>query len=252
MNAVPCKQAMLARRNVRVPVVMLVAASLSGCAGQGGLGGFGGGTGGANGSGSASIAQQCLLETVAAAGVTAVLSKDKNRLANSVVAGVAAYVACQFYKSYSATQTQTQAEVEAAYKQQNKTLPKEPTITAFNTTLSPNAQVRKKQDLGVASDLTVVPGRTGGPVKIEHEIVVQDKYGVEWFKGKKQPNTSGEAGSYQTAFSVQVPPEMEAGNYSLVQNVYLNGKQVPSKLIKPQNFKVLASADLNDRVARLE
>jgi hypothetical protein len=230
-------------RWLRVPSLVALGAALAACAGPNG-GGFGlGNTSSGGGSSGNSIAQQCIVETLAAGVTCGLLSKDKNRAANAMVCGVAAYVGCQFYKSYVANQTQSQAEVEQAYKKNNKTLPKEPMVTAFNTTISPNAQVRKKEDLGVSSDLTVVPGRNGGALKIEHEIAVLDKYGVEWFKGKQQPNTSGEAGSYQTAFSVEVPKEMEVGTYSLVQNVYLNGKQAPSKLIKPQTFKVLAAVD---------
>lgn len=155
--------------------------------------------------------------------------------------GVAALVSCQFTKTYRALQTQSQTQVEQSYKKNNHgQLPNEPTLTAFTTKISPRAQVRRKEELGVASNLTVVPGRTAGPVKIEHEISVVDQYGVEWFKGRKQPNDSGQAGSYSTSFQVEVPSEMEAGTYAVVQGLYINGKPASSNLLRRQSFRVLA------------
>ena len=159
--------------------------------------------------------------------------------------GAAALVGCQFAKTYKALQTQSQAQVEQSYKKNNQgQLPNEPTLTAFTTRISPRAQVRRKEELGVASSLTVVPGRTAGPIKIEHEISVVDQYGVEWFKGKKQPNESGQAGSYSTSFHVEVPSEMEAGTYSVVQGLYINGKPASSNLLRKQSFRVLAQDEV--------
>jgi hypothetical protein len=153
----------------------------------------------------------------------------------------AAIVGCQFTKTYRALQTQSQAQVEQSYKKTNNgQLPNEPTLTAFTTRISPRAQVRRKEELGVASSLTVVPGKTAGPVKIEHEISVVDQYGVEWFKGRKQPNDSGQAGTYSTSFQVEVPSEMEAGTYAVVQGLYINGKPASSNLLRKQSFRVLA------------
>ncbi len=187
----------------------------------------------------------CVVETLGAVALCGLRSSGSgsDQVKRALVCSVAALVGCQFAKSYAASQTQTQAEVETGYKKNNGALPRDPQVTAFSTKISPSSHVKTKESLGVSSDLTVVPGRSGAPVSIEQEVAVLDKYGVEWFKGKQPANKSGEAGSYETSFDIAVPEEMEAGSYSLVQKVYLNGKAAENRLIQPVSFKVLAATN---------
>lgn len=217
-------------RTLRLCSVVLSVGVLSSCATPGGQGP------------QASGAPQCFFETMGASLLCGAVADGNNRVRAALVCAAAAYVGCQFAKSYTAQRVQTEQEVKAGYVKANKQLPPAPMVTAFSTQLSPDGRVRKQAALDVTSDLTVVPGRSGGPVKIEHEVAIVDKYGTEWFKGKRQPN-QGEAGTYQTAFNMTVPKEMEPGDYRLQQAVYLNGAPSGSALISPKQFRVLAAVD---------
>ena len=128
-------------RTLRLCSVVLSVGVLSSCATPGGQGP------------QASGAPQCFFETMGASLLCGAVADGNNRVRAALVCAAAAYVGCQFAKSYTAQRVQTEQEVKAGYVKANKQLPPAPMVTAFSTQLSPDGRVRKQAALDLTGPL---------------------------------------------------------------------------------------------------
>jgi hypothetical protein len=210
--------------NVRISAIFLASiAMLHGCAvtPPGG-----GGSQNPGPPGDANLAQVCspLVVGVAAAAACGLVAKGDNRVRASALCAAAAVAVCYLANSYSAAQTRSAAQVEADYLKNNRTLPAKPTVTAYRASVQPTGAVSRGQEVKVTSQIVAVPGRTEKNVLVEEELRIVDAQGETWGKPvRKAANTAGQAGEFQTSFTIPIRDGWSPGIYTLQRTLYLNG-----------------------------
>lgn len=169
--------------------------------------------------------------------------QGSKKLEIAAACGLVSYIGCQLANSYTSKQTKSGSDAIAEYKQHSgrKDLPPQATLTAFSTTVSPDARVVRGNAISFSSSISAIPGEREQNVRVEHEVAVLDSAGDRWGNPVRKiasENTT-RGGSFESSFSLKLKPEMEEGQYRLEQSVYINGRLEKSAHTP---FQVLASS----------
>lgn len=160
----------------------------------------------------------------AAAAVCGLLAKGNDRVKAAAACAAVAVTACYLANSYKAEQTRTAKQVEAEYLKKNRALPSNPTIASYRGKVDPRTAVSVGQEVKVSSTIVAVPGRNNEKVLVEEELKIVDAKGEPWGKPvKKTANPSGEAGEFQTSFTIPIRDGWSQGVYTVQRTLYLNG-----------------------------
>jgi hypothetical protein len=161
-----------------------------------------------------------------AAAVCALVAKGNNRVQAGAVCAAVAVTACYLANSYKAEQTRTAKQVEDEYLKRNRSLPANPTVATYSGNVDPRTAVSKGQDVKVSSTIVALPGRSEKSVLVEEELKIVDAKGEAWGKPvRKAANPSGEAGEFQTSFTIPIRDGWSQGVYTVQRTLYLNGVQ---------------------------
>jgi len=204
-------------------IVVAAAFVLNGCAipqQQGGIQPAGGQTK------QASAEQVCnpLVIGIISAGVCGLVARGNNRVKAAAACAAVAVTACYLANSYKAEQTRTAKQVEDEYLKRNRALPANPAIASYSGKVDPRTAVSIGQEVKVSSIIVAVPGRNDKNVKVEEELRIVDAKGEAWGKPvRKIANPSGEAGEFQTSFTIPIREGWSQGIYTIERTVFLNG-----------------------------
>ncbi len=199
--------------------VVAIAIALGGCATpqQGG--------GGVQGAGS-DVAQVCnpWVVGLGAAAVCGLVAKGNDRVRAGAACAAVALTACYLANSYKAEQIRTAKQVEEEYLKRNRALPAAPTIAAYKGQVDPRTAVSVGQEVKVTSTIVALPGRNDKSVRVEEELKIIDAQGEVWGKPvRKAANASGEAGEFQTSFTIPIRSGWSQGVYTVQRTLYVNG-----------------------------
>jgi hypothetical protein len=171
----------------------------------------------------------------------ALISSGNRRVLTGAACTAVAVVGCYMLNSYKAQQVRTGDQVEADYKQTHAQLPEQATLTEYTSQIDPETASRG-QKVSIGSRIKVVRGRNEEPVNVEEEIGLFDAKGDGWGKPvRKAANTGGQAGEYQTSFTIPVHQGMSQGVYQIKKTLYLNGNAVSTD--DQSKFQVVRTAD---------
>lgn len=210
--------------NIRITGIFLASvAMLHGCAvpNPGG-----GGSSSAGEPADTNLQQVCspLVVGLGAAAACGLAAKGDNRVRAGAMCAAAAVAVCYLANSYKAAQTRSAAQVEAEHLKNNRALPAKPAVTAYRASVQPSGAVSKGQEVKVSSQIVAVPGRAEKNVVIEEELKIVDAHGDTWGQPvRKTANPSGEAGEFQTSFTIPIRNGWSPGVYTLERTLYLNG-----------------------------
>jgi hypothetical protein len=140
------------------------------------------------------------------------------------VAGAAVGALACMAVNFHSRQTHDAATVEAEYKRKHaNTLPAVPTVTAYETSVEPRAQVMAGQNVEVRSNLKIVDGTQQHVSSVREELVLLDTNGKEFRRvGKDVQSKAG--GGYENSFSFAFPKGVSQGIYKMHTELLVNGQ----------------------------
>lgn len=154
-------------------------------------------------------------------------SKKGHKTTNTAVCAALAGFACYAFNNYKASQVKTAKEVSDDYLRTNRSLPDRPMVTNYVTRVDPS-RANVGGNVHADTDITVVPGRQGGPTSIQEEWIMVDATGEKWLGPKKKPVNSSqkEGGQYKGGFDLKLANELPQGQYEFRSVLYVDGQPV--------------------------
>ena len=156
--------------------------------------------------------------------------KEKEYLktgAKVVVIGIAAKIIYDMVIAYNSSQVGSEKEVVAEYVKKNNTLPAEPSVLEYTSSVKPGEIVKAGKEVIIASTLVVLPGKDGKPVDIQEKIELFDnENNKESIKSLAKPvnEKTKQSGSFKNEFKFTLPIGMPQGVYPIKTEVLVNGK----------------------------
>lgn len=158
--------------------------------------------------------------------------KNRERLkaaARVAAVAVAVTVLSKMIIKHRSERIAKEEQVAEEYKNQNKSLPAEPTATEYATKTLPGNVVEPGKEVIIQSDIVVVPGTNEKQALIEESIAIFDnedntKELKNFTKPVNEENQRG--GRYQNEFSFTLPEGLPQGVYPITTTLLLNGKVV--------------------------
>ncbi|NQD38915.1 hypothetical protein HPT27_18005 [Permianibacter sp. IMCC34836] len=137
-------------------------------------------------------------------------------------------------------QTRSKDEVEQDYRAANKgKLPAKAELVAYQTTLNPDATLKRGDALKVQSTIRVVAG-TGEPIKdVKEVLIAYAPSGEEFKRGEKKANATDGSGEFVNTFTLKLPDGAPEGEYKIETQVLINGREVSSQ---PRSIQMVAIA----------
>ena len=175
--------------------------------------------------------------------------------AEIVAVGIAAKLIHDMVIEYKVSQTKDEKNVVKEYSKKNKTLPAEPQIVEYKSSVKPGEVVKAGKEVLVESNLVVVPGSDGKPVDIQERIDIYDNEdNSKMLKTLTKPvnEKTKKTGAYKNQFKFTLPVGMPQGVYPIKTLVLLNGKtsdpsnakmQLVLNVDKNGQYRVLALRD---------
>lgn len=127
---------------------------------------------------------------------------------------------------FQTKQISSDKEVNDEYIKKNKSLPKEPTVTFYKTSIDPGKVVAVGKPTVINSQLTVVAGRNSSKMDIEEKIVFfdNDDSTKEINSLVKKVNTKNKvAGTFENSFTFTLPVGMPQGVYKIKTSIVVDG-----------------------------
>jgi hypothetical protein len=158
--------------------------------------------------------------------------KNRERLkaaARVAAVAVAVTVLSKMIIKHRSERIAKEEQVAEEYKNQNKSLPAEPTATEYATKTLPGNVVEPGKEVVIQSDIVVVPGANEKKALIEESIAIFDnedntKELKNFTKPVNEENQRG--GRYRNEFSFTLPEGLPQGVYPITTTLLLNGKVV--------------------------
>jgi DNA-directed RNA polymerase subunit H (RpoH/RPB5) len=147
--------------------------------------------------------------------------------AKIIAVGIAAKLIHDMVIEYKTSQTKDEKKVVKEYSKKNKTLPSEPKVVEYETSIKPGDVVKAGKEVQVVSRLVVVPGNDGKPVEIKEEINIFDNEdNTKSLKNLTKPvnEKTKQTGEFKNQFKFTLPEGMPQGVYPIKTLVLLNGK----------------------------
>lgn len=173
----------------------------------------------------ASNDSECNTAVIGLVGAVAggLLAGGKNRVRGAALGGGLAALACAAW-NYQVAQTKTADQSTADYKRANAgRLPAQAVVAAFDTRMDPNGTIRPGSAMTVTSNIEVVPGTSQVNPVIEEELVLT-KPDKSTSIARKRANPNGDAGAFQTKFSMTMPEGVPQGAYPVRTTLYVDGR----------------------------
>lgn len=172
-------------------------------------------------------------------------SKDKNKCQAEETAKTAAKVAAtdaavkiiaKMIINYQTMQASAEETVVKEYKLTHKTLPAEPEVIKYTSSIKPGQVVKAGKAVMVDSNLVVVPGAKSKSTEIKEQIAIYDnvKNDKKLISLTKPVNAkTRKSGAFKNEFKFTLPVGMPQGVYPIKTLVLVNGKAA-----KPVNNKI--------------
>lgn len=156
--------------------------------------------------------------------------------AKVLAVGVAAKLIHDMIIDYRSSQTKPEDQVVQEYKKTHPSLPNEPEVVAYTSSIKPGEVVKAGKEVLVNSSLVVVPGVNSKAIDIQEQIDIHDNEKNE--KVLKTPTKSvnektKKSGAFNNEFKFTLPVGMPQGVYPIKTQVLVNGKAA-----KPTNNKM--------------
>jgi hypothetical protein len=153
----------------------------------------------------------------------ALLAKGNDRVRGAALGGGLGALACAAW-NYHVAQTKTADQSATDYKRANAgRLPAQAVVAAFDTRMDPNGTIRPGSNMTVISNIEVVPGTSQANPVIEEELVLT-KPDKSTTIARKRANPNGDAGAFQTKFSMTMPEGIPQGAYPVKTTLYVDGR----------------------------
>ncbi|MDH5179432.1 MAG: hypothetical protein OEZ39_15230 [Gammaproteobacteria bacterium] len=182
-------------------------------------------------------------------------SNTKKKVFNAAVIGVAAKLIHDMIIEFKSSQVGSDESVVKQYTAKHKSLPKKPTLVTYKSSVKPGQVVTAGKPVLVASDLTVVRGKSTKQVKIEEEFSIYDNEdNKKLLKSLKKVvnDKTKQGGQFQNEFKFTLPVGMPQGVYPLKTTVLVDNKpfkpvankmQLVLHVDEHQNYQIVALAE---------
>ena len=144
-----------------------------------------------------------------------------------IVVGIAAKIIYDMSIEHETQQITNEKEVINKYKQIHNTLPPEPTLVTYHTSIEPGEVVKVGNDISVNSTLEVVRGTNSQLVDIQEKIIIYDNedHNKEIKSFTKPVNQETQrSGAFANQFKFTLPEGMPQGVYPIKTQVIIDGK----------------------------
>jgi len=167
--------------------------------------------------------------------------------AKLVIIGVAAKMIHDMVIGANTTQTSAEDQVVSDYKKKNRTLPPDPQVIEYKSSIKPGEVVSAGKEVMVASTLVVVPGEKSKTIDIKEKIEIYDNDKKnEMIKSFEQTvnGKTKKSGAFTNEFKFTLPVGMPQGVYPIKTVVLVDGKA-----FKPNDTKmqIVLNVDKNNQ-----
>lgn len=159
--------------------------------------------------------------------------KDKKckmeEVGKAVVIAVAAKIIYDMVIDYQSRQVADEKQVSDEYLKGRGSLPEEPQVVQYQSSLKPGTVVKVGKATKVVSQLEVVPSKHSNVVDIQEKIEIYDNEETDKvIKSlvKTVNEKTKKAGSFKNEFNFTLPEGMPQGVYKIKTAVILNGKEL--------------------------
>lgn len=162
--------------------------------------------------------------------------QDLKTGAKVIAVGVAAKLIHDMIIDYRSSQTKPEDQVVQEYKKTHPSLPKEPEVIAYTSSIKPGEVVKAGKEVLVNSSLVVVPGVNSKSVDIQEKIDIHDnEKNDQVLKTLTKPvnEKTKKTGAFNNEFKFTLPIGMPQGVYPIKTQILVNGKAA-----KPTNNKM--------------
>lgn len=162
--------------------------------------------------------------------------QDLKTGAKIVAIGIAAKLIHDMIIDYRSSQTKPEEQVVQEYKKTHPSLPKEPEVVAYTSSIKPGEVVKAGKEVLVNSSLVVVPGVNSKSVDIQEKIDIHDnEKNDQVLKTLTKPVNAKtkKSGAFNNEFKFTLPIGMPQGVYPIKTQILVNGKAA-----KPTNNKM--------------
>lgn len=162
--------------------------------------------------------------------------QDLKTGAKVIAVGVAAKLIHDMIIDYRSSQTKPEDQVVQEYKKTHPSLPKEPEVIAYTSSIKPGEVVKAGKEVLVNSSLVVVPGVNSKSVDIQEKIDIHDNEKndqVLMTLTKPVNEKTKKTGAFNNEFKFTLPIGMPQGVYPIKTQILVNGKAA-----KPTNNKM--------------
>jgi hypothetical protein len=142
----------------------------------------------------------------------------------AAIGGGVGALACVAY-NYQTRQTKSAQQVTEEYKAANNgAVPREATVTRFDTRVTPKETVNAGNAIDVISQIEVVAGMKDQQPKVEHQIVLYQPNGKEVTNAKKPASQNAGGGAFEASFRFKMPEGAPQGVWPVKSQVLVNGQ----------------------------
>ena len=163
-------------------------------------------------------------------------NKKKKEAVKIIATGVAAMIITDMVIHYHSQQTSSEEQIKKEYMLTHKTLPKEPQVVKYTSSIKPGQIVKAGKEVLVDSKLVVIPGTKTKTTNIQEQITIYDneKHDKSLVSLTKPVNKkTRKSGAFKDEFKFTLPVGLPQGVYPIKTLVLLNGKAA-----KPVNNKM--------------
>jgi len=162
-----------------------------------------------------------------AAGCGGISSKRWKQIGTVVAVGIAAKLIYDMVVDYQSKQVNDEGEVVDRYKKIHGSLPAEPVLVKYQSSIQPGEVVTAGNDISILSTLEVVRSASSRNLDIKERITIYDNEdNSKELKSltkvvNQKTNTSG---AFQNEFTFKLPKGMPQGVYPVKTTVIVDGK----------------------------
>ena len=173
------------------------------------------------------IASLLSLTLLTAAGCGGISSKRWKQIGTVIAVGIAAKLIYDMVVDYQSKQINDEEEVVKRYKKIHGSLPAEPVLVSYQSSIRPGEVVTAGNSISIQSSLEVVRSASSRNVVIQEKITIFDNEdNTKELKSltkvvNKKTRTSG---AFQNEFTFKLPKGMPQGIYPVQTTVIVDGK----------------------------
>lgn len=173
------------------------------------------------------IASLLAITLLTAAGCGGISSKRWKQIGTVVAIGIAAKLIYDMVVDYQSKQVNDEGQVVERYKKNHGTLPQEPVLVNYESTIMPGSVVTAGNDISIQSKLEVVRSASSRSVDIQEKIVIFDNEdNSKELKSLTKVVNKGtnSSGAFENEFTFKLPEGMPQGIYPVQTTVIVDGK----------------------------